>query len=142
MINFDQPANHLVRVSGSLHESSRRSYATVIPFDPKIGLTETWLKEVLKGYRSINDGFRVAFLSGVIFTGATGGKDPDISLGIVRLLTSLGTCWIEVLDDSAVYDAPPSGSYVTVEQQLLGNFRLYDDIQGAFMNGINPSYDS
>ena len=111
-------------------------YATVIPLGPNNHVTETWLRQALESYRSTDDVFRDDFLAGVIFTAVTGRKSVTISPAAKNLLESLGTCWVQMLDTDGKDDTPPPGPYVAAGQQLSEVFRLYDDVQGAFMNGI------
>ena len=92
--------------------------------------------QVLEAYRSADDVFRDDFLNVVIFTGVTNG---DISRAARKLLESLGTNWIETLDSDGADDIPPPGPYVTAGQHLLEVFRLYNDVQGAFMHGLIPA---
>lgn len=101
-------------------------------------ITDIWLAQILKFYRAADDVFREDFLSGVIFTGLTNGTCVDVSPAANQLLESLGNSWIETLDTNDIDKIPPPGPYVTAGQHLLEIFRLYDDVQGAFMNGIIP----
>ena len=90
----------------------------------------------------MDDVFHADFLSGVIFTGKTNGKDVEISPGAKTLLESLGTRWIEVLDTDAADEIPLPGPYITAGQDLFLICRLYDDVQGAFMTGPIPASQS
>ena len=99
-------------------------------------VTEIWLRQTLENYRSNDDVFRDDFLKGVIFSGVTRGSSLDISPEANELLESLGTSWIEILDVNDGEDTPLPGPYVTAGHHLLEIFRLYDDLQGAFMNGF------
>ena len=102
-------------------------------------ITDIWLAQTLESYRATDDVFCDEFLSGVIFTGVTSGTYVDVSPAAYLLLKSLGNSWIETLDIDDIDQIPPPGPYVAAEQHLLEIFRLYDDIQGAFMNGIIPA---
>ena len=115
------------------------SYATVIPVGPNRRISETWLRQALESYRSTDDVFRDDFLTGVIFTSVTGGTSVTIFPAAKKLLESLGTCWVEMLDTDSKDDTPPPGPYVAAGQQLSEIFRLYDDVQGAFVNGLIPT---
>ena len=92
--------------------------------------------QVLEAYRSADDVFRDDFLNVVIFTGVTNGH---ISRAARKLLESLGTSWIETIDTDGTDDIPPPGPYITAGQHLLEVFRLYNDVQGAFMHGLIPA---
>ena len=105
-------------------------------------ITDIWLAQTLETYRTADDVFRDDFLSGVIFTGLTDGTCVDISPAAHQLLESLGNSWIETLDTNDIDKTPPPGPYVTAGQHLLEVFRLYDDVQGAFMNGLIPARHS
>ena len=133
--------NLLTILYKSLHTSYRGppSYATVISLVPNNRITETWLRQAPESYRSTDDVFRDDFLAGVIFTAVTGGTSVTISPAAYKLLESLGTCWVETLDTDSKDDVPPPGPYVAAGQQLSEIFRLYDDFQGAFMNGLIPT---
>lgn len=111
----------------------------MIPLDRNSHITEIWLRQVLETYRSKDDVFRDDFLSGVIFTGVTSGTSLDISPAANKLLKSLGNNWVDTLDIDGADDIPPPGPYVTARQHLLEVFRLYDDVQGAFMNVLTPT---
>ena len=96
---------------------------------------------MLAEYRSIDDVFHNEFLSGIMFTEAAKGKSLDISPGAHKLLKSLGTAWIEVVEtpDADVTGATPlPGPYLTHGGHLLEIFRLYDDVQGAFITSLVP----
>ncbi len=112
----------------------RCSYTTVIPLDGLDRVTKTWLQQVIETYRSGDDVFCDDFLDGVIFIGNE--STIDFSHDASDLLKSPGTTWIEFWNANSAGDAPPPGPYLTFEQHLLEVFRLYDDIQGAFMSGI------
>ena len=129
-------SNSLTSLHQSFHTSYRgpSSYATVIPLGCHDHVTETWLSQTIENYRSNDDVFRNDFLKGVIFSGS--GSSLDISPAANELLESLGTSWIEILDVKDGDDTPLPGSYVTAGHNLLEIFRLYDDLQGAFMNGF------
>lgn len=90
----------------------------------------------------MDDVFHADFLSGVIFTGKTNGKDVEISLGAKTLLESLGTRWTEVVDTDTADEIPLPGPYITAGQYLLLICRLYDDVSGAFMTGLIPAAQS
>ena len=131
-------SNSLTQLHQSLHTSYRGppSYATVIPLGCHGCVTETWLRQTIENYRSNDDVFRDDFLEGVIFSGVTSGSSLDISPGANELLESLGTSWVEIFDVNDGDDSPLPGPYVTAGNHLLEIFRLYDDLQGAFMNGF------
>ena len=92
--------------------------------------------QVLEAYRSADDVFRDEFLNVVIFTGVT---NRDISQAAHKLLKSLGNSWVDTVDTDGADDIPPPGPYVTAGQHLLEVFRLYNDVQGAFMHGLIPA---
>ena len=72
----------------------------------------------------------------MMFTEATKGKGLDIASGGHKLLKSLGTTWIEVVetpDAEATGATPLPGPYLPHGGHLLQIFRLYDDVQGAFI---------
>ena len=123
------------------HQGSQ-SYATVIPLGPDNRVTEVWLRQILDIYRSTDDVFRDEFLQGVIFTGLTSGTSLDISRAARQLLEWLGTSWVEAYDHEAQDEIPPPGPYFTAEQHLLEIFKLYNDVQGAFINGLMPTSSS
>ena len=91
----------------------------------------------LELYRSTDDVFRDEFLNGVFFTVAD-GRYPYKSPAAHQLLESLGTKWAEILDTGDEDDFPPPGPYVAARQHLLEVFKLNDDLQGAFINGLVP----
>lgn len=90
----------------------------------------------------MDDVFRDEFLGGVIFTGVASGASLDISPAANQLLASLGTSWIESFDMDDEDDIPPPGPYFTAGHHLLAIFRVYDDVQGAFMIGLIPTAHS
>ena len=112
------------------------SYVTVITVDNNSQITESWLRRTLEIYRLNDDVFRDDFLSGVIFTRVTSEARLEVSPAATKLLESLGNRWVQTFDTHDEDDAPPPGPYVTNEHHLLEVFRLYDDVQGAFMNGL------
>ena len=130
--------NSLTCLHQSFHTSYRGppSYVTVIPLGYHGHVAEIWLRQTIEDYRSNDDVFRDDFLKGVIFSGVTSGSSLDISPAANELLESLGTSWIEILDANDGDDTPLPGPYVTAGHHLLEIFRLYDDLQGAFMNGF------
>ena len=108
----------------------------MLPLDCNGHVTEIWLRKALETYRRTDDVFCDDFLSGVIFTGVAGGTSPEISPAANELLESLGMSWSDILHPDDEDETPPPGPYVAVGQQLLEIFRLYEDVQGAFMNGL------
>lgn len=112
------------------------SYVTVIAVDSNNQITESWLRRTLEIHRLSDDVFRDDFLSGVIFTGVASEASLKVSPAATKLLKSLGNSWVQTFDTHDQDDAPPPGPYVTDKNNLLEVFRLYDDIQGAFMNGL------
>ncbi|KAL9631985.1 MAG: hypothetical protein Q9164_005592 [Protoblastenia rupestris] len=118
------------------------SYATVIFLDQRTHkVTETWLRKTLAAYRSTDDVFQDDFLSGVIFTRV---KSPpsspslDISPSAYKLLESLGTKWLETIDNGFADDLPSAGPYFVARHKLREIVRLYDDVQGAFIQSLIP----
>lgn len=107
----------------------------MIPLNGHGYVTETWLRQTIENYRSRDDVFRDDFLKGVIFSELTKGSSLGISPAANNLLESLGTCWIGTYDVNDG-DDPLPGPYVTDGHHLLEIFRLYDDLQGAFMNSF------
>ena len=108
----------------------------MIPLGCHDHVTELWLRQTIENYRTNDDVFRDDFLKGVIFSGVTNGSSLEISPAAKELLESLGNSWIEILDVNDGDDTPSPGPYVTAGHHLLEIFRLYDDLQGAFMNGF------
>ena len=113
-----------------------RSYATVIALDGHTTVTSMWLCRELDRYRSADDVFCDAFLTGVILTGASDPCGITISPDAWQLLGSLGTTWAEVLRFVDTGHFPKPGPYVASDGVLLEIFRLYDDTQGAFMSSV------
>ena len=133
-------SNLLTILYQSFHTKYRGppSYATVVPLDRNSHITEIRLRQVIETYRSTDVVFRVSFLIGVISTGVTSETSLDIPPAVYKLLESLGTSWVEPLDTDGVDEIPPSAPHVTAGQYLLQFFRIYDDVQGAFIDGIIP----
>ena len=122
----------------SLHTICRAhsSYVTVISLGGQAHVTQLWLTQVLEYYHSTDDVFRFEFLNGIIFTGVKSGEVLDISPGAKEMLVSLGNSWVETVDADDEEKTPPPGPYLVAGRHLLEIYRLYDDIQGAFMNGL------
>jgi hypothetical protein len=99
---------------------------------------EDWLKDIIAKYEDVDDGFRVDFLSGVIFTGSA---KIEFSPGANKLLQSLGTRWIEVADTANSASSPPPGIYYVIDKQLHDIWRLYEDSHGAFLTALVPGID-
>jgi hypothetical protein len=98
-------------------------------------VTKDWLQQELANFRLTDDVFCIEFLSGVMFTRVAPGADLDITPDASKLFRSLGTNWIEV--SNAKVTLPP-GPYLTSGRQLLEVFKLYDDVQGAFITNLIP----
>ena len=99
-----------------------------------------FIEKELARYRSVDDVFRGEFLGGVIFTNVDAGF--EVTPEATELLKSLGTTWVEVLNNGNTKDTPAPGPYITYEGQLLEVFRLYDDTQGAFVTSVVPDTGS
>lgn len=106
----------------------------MIDVDEETCITEVWLRQKVVSYRSSDDVFCDAFMSGVLFTQGT--EEPKISAGASDYMESLGTTWREI---TPAICSPSPGPYFTSGGQLFDAYRLYDDTQGAFMAGILPS---
>ena len=96
-------------------------------------VTAEWLGQTLDIF-SRDDVFRVAFLMGVLFMSAH-GVDLEITEAARQLLRSKGTTWIETVGTS---DDLRPGPYVARQGSLTPVWRLYDDVQGAFLHSILP----
>lgn len=96
---------------------------------------EDWLRDTIVQYEKLDDGFRIEFLGGVVFTGSPKVK---FSPGAHKLLQSLGTRWIEVADAANSTSSPPPGPYYVVDTQLHDIWRLYEDSHGAFLTAFVP----
>ena len=111
------------------------SFATAIDLRSQLSVTKEWLQEVIDGYKSSDDAFREAFLRGVIFTGAVEGH-VKITRGARKLLRSLGNEWIHIIDIENVEATPKPGPYIASKQWLFEVWKLYDDVQGAFLASL------
>jgi hypothetical protein len=113
------------------------SLATVVCLSDQRCVTKRWLQEVIDDYHSKDDVFRQEFLSGVIFVCAA-KHDIEITPGAGGLLKSLGTTWTDILEIEVGGTVPPAGPYVAYAQRLFEVWKLYADVQGAFMASLVP----
>ncbi|KAK0512827.1 hypothetical protein JMJ35_004844 [Cladonia borealis] len=105
--------------SEPFHTSYRgpSSYVTTVSLNGQSCVTEGWLQQMLAEYRSIDDVFHNEFLSGIMFTEAAKEKGLDISPRAHKLLKSLGTAWIEVVETP---DAEITGATLLPGPYLTG----------------------
>lgn len=108
---------------------------TVIALSGDFSVGEKWLKDTIIKYEKVDDVFRREFLSGVIFTGSS---QIDVTAGATKLLESMGTEWIELVDTASSAFNPPPGPYYVWDKQLFEIWKLYDDCQGAFLTSLVP----
>lgn len=111
------------------------SLATVVCLGHQRCVTKRWLEQLINEYHSKDDVFQQEFLSGVIFTCAA-KDDIEITPDADGLLKSLGTRWTDIRDVGSGDTIPPAGPYVAYRQRLLEVWKLYADVQGAFMASI------
>ena len=99
-------------------------------------VTKDWLCQELERFRSADDVFFDGFLHGVIFMGARDNAESQITPDARQMLESMGTNWIETPEAMNGREVPKPGPYLATQQDLLEIFRLYDDVQGAFMSSV------
>ncbi|KAI9767312.1 MAG: hypothetical protein M1840_005721 [Geoglossum simile] len=81
--------------------------------------------------KQVDDVFDAAFLNGIIFTGS---KEPEglVAAQLGELLDLWGTAWSKhMVEDSPKQPSP--GLYVWKNNALWNVYRMYDDLNGAFM---------
>jgi hypothetical protein len=99
-------------------------------------VTAELLQSIIEEYVSTDDVFRHEFLQGVVFEGASGkGVDDLVTPDAVNFLQSFGTQWIEIANNS---NPARPGPYLAFHQKLMEVYRLYDDIQRAFLTSFIP----
>lgn len=103
---------------------------------PKSKITESWMQESVQKYKSTDDVFHEAFLSGVIFHGAS--EDVEIADNAQDFLSKLGTQWIQYMPPTSPAQNLLPGPYVLVGNRLRDVWRLFDDTNGAFMMTFRP----
>ena len=136
-----KPTNRLYQSFNTCYRGPP-SYATVIHCDQDNPITDTWLRQTIESYSAADDVFRYDFLKVVIFIGVKVGARVDISPAACQLLDELGNRWHRTFEMDVIDEAPPPGPYLAAGQSLLEIFRLYDDVQGAFINGLIPTSHS
>ena len=100
---------------------------------------EIWLRQTISDYEAKDDVFRKEFLGGVLFTGS---PHVAITSGANDFLHSLGVSWIEIhILEASLVPAPLPGPYYVVNQQISEIWRLYNDVQGAFLTSLIPDAD-
>ena len=65
----------------------------------------------------------------------------EITPEVDRLLKSLGTRWIDMLEIGSEGTVPPAGPYVVYTQRLSKARKLYTDVQGAFVASLVSNFD-
>lgn len=107
----------------------------MIALDDRTIITGDWLCQELRSIRS-TDVFCDEFLHGVIFVGGEDNAEIQIAPDAHQLLDGMGTSWIETLTGVNEGGQLKQGSYLALQQELLEIFRLYDDVQNAFMSSV------
>jgi hypothetical protein len=88
-------------------------------------------------YKSDDDVFHEAFLSGVVFHGV-GENDVEIEDHARAFLSKLGTIWIKCMPEGSPERKLLPGPYVLLGNHLRDVWRLFDDSNGAFMVTFYP----
>jgi hypothetical protein len=95
---------------------------TVIPLSSDCNsVEEDWLKEVITSYLKIDDVLQAHFLSTVVFTGPS---NINITAGANKVLQSVGTTKIDVIDaiKSALF--PPQEPYLPLTN-VSSRYRVF-----------------
>lgn len=88
-----------------------------------------------------DDVFRLQFLDGVIFITAE-GQNVDLSQMVVAMLQTWGTSWSLAYPQSSLRSEECSGPHLLDHGKLYKAYRLYDDVNGAFMMATKPKLHS
>ncbi|KAK4696739.1 hypothetical protein P7C71_g1241, partial [Lecanoromycetidae sp. Uapishka_2] len=109
-------------------EQEDGTLATIIPIE-SWPIDAAWLHEYVDSRLEDDDVLRLEFLSGIVFVGPA--IEENTSPEVDSLLQRWGTTWTKyVLADSNSYQGGP---HLTVGKALWRVFRLYDDVQNAFL---------
>ncbi|KAI9834946.1 MAG: hypothetical protein M1819_002669 [Sarea resinae] len=114
-----------------LPPSDNASLVTVISCPARSALDSAWLRTYINRQKQFDDVFDAAFLNGIVFTGS---KEPEslVAAELKELLDLWGTTWSKhMVEDSPTQPSP--GLYVWKNNSLWNTYRMYDDLNGAFM---------
>ncbi|TAQ90704.1 hypothetical protein B7494_g990 [Chlorociboria aeruginascens] len=135
--------------------------ATVIVVQAGLRITKAWLNNQLSNYAKDDDVFRIEFLHGVIFHGAS-ETDVEVTSSALEFLVSLGTKWVDWheatdwsdetewrdekdcdtrsfwQDVNAAKAGFASGPCAFINSQMLKVMRLVDDSSKAFVTSVKP----
>lgn len=111
---------------------------TLIPLLDSQKPEEHDLKDLFTEWAAIDDVFRPEFLNGVVFF-STIDQVSSSSQIPSTLRQTWGTNFCVTLSTNAPKSDLPTGPHLLEEGKLFTVYRLYDDINGAFMTAIKPS---
>jgi hypothetical protein len=80
---------------------------------------------------------RAHFLDGLVLVNSIDAPSALV-LGLRRHLDALGTQWLGILRNQDIRDQLPPGPYLYLDGALKPVYRLYDDVQGAFLTALKP----
>ncbi|KAH1434619.1 hypothetical protein KXW29_008062 [Aspergillus fumigatus] len=113
------------------------SLATVFQLGPTETPNSTWLQNQIQAWLHIDDIFQPEFLSGIIFVTEDNGIQPNLSASIESLPKEWKPDWWIFFNKEVggqLHPGPRMVSYGKIHTV----YRIYDDVNGAFMVAIQP----
>lgn len=114
---------------------------TIIVPGPSQSLNQHWLQDYVDESLKTDDVFRLEFLAGVIFI-TEEAQNTDLSQMAVTMLQTWGTSWSIAYAQSSLGSEECSGPHLLDQGKLYKAYRLYDDVNGAFMMATKPKLNS
>ncbi|KAM0122645.1 hypothetical protein ACP6JC_000712 [Aspergillus fumigatus] len=113
------------------------SLATVFQLGPTETPNSTWLQNQIQAWLHIDDIFQPEFLSGIIVVTEDNGIQPNLSASIESLPKEWKPDWWIFFNKEVggqLHPGPRMVSYGKIHTV----YRIYDDVNGAFMVAIQP----
>ena len=123
-------------VDGS--QSPKMRPITIISVGNTQPVSKEWLVPLIEHFNTDDDVFQCEFLEGVLFT-YTGFDSCDIAIEARNYLESKGTKAIRTRLVSSNDVPPKPGPYMYFDGHLHPAWKLYEDINGAFLEALVPN---
>lgn len=99
-------------------------------------MTADHLQQSIDDYISRDDVFRPEFLEEIILTEVEG--PARLTKDAAKLINDLGTRRVSFYSSDESKPAPPPGPYFVINGVLLEAWKLFDDVNEAFMSSLRP----
>lgn len=114
---------------------------TVVPLLNSQKPEERYLQALFTEWAATNDVFRPEFLNGVVFVSTIDQEAHSYQMPNT-LRQTWGTDFCVTLSMNVPERGPPTGPHLLEDGKLFTVYRLYDDINRAFMAAVKPSIGS